>query len=147
MKGQANDHVLQTTALMNEAAIRILNTDEYSFVDREHVLRVATNAMKQVLIDYARSKAALKRRPPGMRVSLNNALAKDDRDSDFEGLSEALNRLRKLDSRAADVVEYRYFLELTFAQIALVQHRDIGDIQKDWRIARAWLRKELSCGI
>ena len=144
MKGQSNDHTLQTTALVNEAAIRILNIEGFAFTDREHVLRVATRAMKQILIDYARSKGALKRRPSGSRVSLEHAYARDEHNGDFEELSLALDRLRSLDAKAVEVVELRYFLELTFAQISEAQHRPIDEIKKDWRIARAWLRKELS---
>ncbi len=144
MRGQSNDHTLQTTALVNEAAIRILNIEDLTFADRAHVLRVATMAMKQILIDYARSKRALKRSPSGARVSLEHVYARDEHKDDFEALSIALDRMRSLDPKAVEVVEMRYFLELTFVQISDVQQRPVEEIKKDWRIARAWLRKELS---
>lgn len=143
MKGQPRDHTLQTTALVNEAVLRLLASEKYRVNDQQHLLNLAARAMKQILIDHARAKDTLKRKPPGTRVTLDNAVVRDEPDCDIEGLASALDRLRAFDALAAQTVELRYFLELGFSQIAVVQNRSADEVRRDWRIARAWLRGEI----
>lgn len=134
------DHTLQPTALVHEAYLKVADRDEWK--SATHFRAVASNAMRQVLVDHARARGRLKR--GGNRVMLTTNIAfEPDRDVDVLALDEALSALADLDKRKARVVELRFFGGLTAREVAEV----VGVAQKtaeaDWYFARAWLHDRL----
>ena len=144
MMSQSPDHTLQTTALMNEAVLKLLKGEAPEYVDRVHFVRLASVAMKQILIDHARAKNCLKRKAPGRQIEMDNVLIKfEDECGDIEALNQALEKLKVFDPKAAEIVELRFFLKLSVKQIAELLGASTKNIDRDWQAARAWLRGEL----
>ena len=139
------NHTLNTTALVHEAYLRVAGGDGYD--GSGHFLRVAGRAMRQVLINYARDRAALKRGGGAAHVGLDDAppdaLLTSDEASDLLGLDDALGRLSAMDARAAHVVELKFFGGLTLDEAAAALDVSEATVTRDWRRARAWLRGEL----
>ena len=143
-RGQRADHTLQPTALVHEAYVRMADTTRSQWQSESHFLAVAARAMRQVLVDHARSRGALKRNAGGERVTLD--LAPDqgtDHFVDLLALEEALEALGKLDERKARVVELRLFGGLTVEQVAQVMSASEATVNRDWRMARAWISNAL----
>lgn len=139
------DHVLQTTALVHEAYLRLVQQRNIRESDRSHFLAAATTAIRRVLVDYARQRDSLKRGGQRIRVELDKVEEMLVRDvTDFLATDEALTQLAALDPRAAKVVELRYIGGLTVAETAKVLKVSVRAVYEDWAMARAWLRKELS---
>jgi len=144
MSGQRRDHTLQTTALIHEAFLKLVSQPEKHCQNRAHFLAVAAQAMRHILIDYARSRQSMKR-GGGQLVSLQEGAAVSvERATDLVALDDALNRLAAVDTRKARVVEMRYFGGLTTEQIAEVLKVSPDTVMRDWRLAKSWLRRELS---
>ncbi|NNF44481.1 MAG: sigma-70 family RNA polymerase sigma factor [Phycisphaerales bacterium] len=147
---QPADHTLQPTALVNEAYLRLIRGVAGGWNDREHFLAVAATAMRQILVNHAERRAALKR--GGDRRRLTLAVAGDRAGDgtpeplDLLGLDEALRGLSELDARKVRVVELRYFAGLTHEQIARVLGISLSTVEGDWRMARAWLAGRLRDG-
>jgi RNA polymerase sigma factor (TIGR02999 family) len=143
MGRQRPDHTLQTTALVNEAYLRLANQEQPNFANRSHFLAVAATAMRQILVDHA--KASLRQKRGGARdVTLDEvALVSPEPMREVVDLNEALQRLATLDSRKARVVELRYFGGLTQDEIAEVLNISTVTVRRDWVFARAWLYSEL----
>ena len=145
MRGQPRGHTLQATALLNEAFLRLARRDGAAIADRSHFLAVASRAMKSVLIDHARGKARLKRGGDHVRVCLDGLDAEEEgRTADLLDLTDALERLAKRDPRAAQVVELRFFGGLGIDDAAEVIGASPRSVQRDYRAAKAWLRRALS---
>jgi RNA polymerase sigma factor (TIGR02999 family) len=145
MRGQRPDHTLQPTALVHEAYMRLFRGAEPGFRDRSHFLRIASRAMRCVLVDHAREKARLKRSAPGERLPLEDlGELFEERAVDLVGLDDALARLAEIDARAVEVVELRFFGGRTENEIAEILNVSPRTVERDWTVARAWLRKELS---
>ncbi len=138
-------HTLQPTALVNEAYLRLVGATDLRWEDRAHFFGVAARAMRQVLVDHARERAAAKRGGGWERVTLDerlNVLARADVDL-FE-LDDALDRLAEKDARAAQVVELRFFGGLTEDEIAHVLDLSRRTVQREWWFAKMWLRHAMS---
>ena len=145
MRGERVGHVLQTTALVNEAYVRLIETDRQGWQNRVHFYAVAAKVMRHILVDFARSRERIKRGGCLEQVSLDEALKiSADRTAELLNLDEALTTLSKLDERQSQVVELRFFAGLTEAEIAEVLKVSERTIQSDWRLARSWLLRELS---
>ena len=145
MQGERVGHALQTTALVNEAYLRLIEADRQSWENRAHFYSVAAKLMRHILVDFARSRDRMKRGRGLEQVSLDEALTvRADNTSQLLNLDEALTALSKLDERQSQVVELRFFGGLTEAEIAEVLKVSERTIQSDWRLARSWLLRELS---
>jgi len=138
-------HTLQPTAVVNEACMRILTTSRLPDVPKEERLALAGRVLKQVLIDHARSRAADKRGGGLLRIELDPGMwAASDTFVDFSAMHAALDKLRSLHERQAEVVTLRIFGGMTMQQVASVLGVSKRTAEDDWTVARAWLRRELS---
>jgi RNA polymerase sigma-70 factor (ECF subfamily) len=144
MRGERVGHALQTTALVNEAYLRLIETECQSWQNRAHFYAAAAKLMRHILVDFARSRDRIKRGGGLEQVSLDEALTiTADYTAEFLNLDEALTTLSKLDERQSQVVELRFFAGLTEAEIAEVLKVSERTVQSDWRQARSWLLREL----
>jgi RNA polymerase sigma factor, sigma-70 family/RNA polymerase sigma factor, TIGR02999 family len=144
MEGQSPDRTLQTTALVHEAYLRLVDQDAPTFTNRSHFFAVAAKAMRQILVDHARSQQRQKRGAGASKVELDEtAVISPEQLDAILDLNDALERLASLDSRAAQGVELRYFGGLNQDEIAEVLKVSAVTVRRDWVFARAWLYKEL----
>jgi RNA polymerase sigma factor (TIGR02999 family) len=144
MEGQRPDHTLQTTALVNEAYLRLADQTRPNFTNRSHFLAVAAKAMRQILVNYAKACHRQKRGAGARKVELDEAaLVSPEQTRAILDLNEALERLAMLDSRKAQVVELRYFGGLEQDEIAEVLKISSVTVRRDWMFAKAWLYSEL----
>jgi len=145
MRGERPGHTLQTTALVNEACVRLIGNDQMDWQNRAHFYAVAAKLMRHILVDFARSRDRLKRGGDWEQVSLDDALTiRGDRTAELLDLDEALTALSKLDGRQSRVVELRFFGGLTEPEIAEVLQVSPRTVNADWSMARSWLLSELS---
>ena len=135
---------LDTTGLVHEAYLRLVDGPRVGWGDRAHFYALASRAMRFVLVDYARARTAQKRggRTPDVPLDLVQVAA-DDRAADLLALADAVERLAALDPRLGDVVEYRFFGGLTFDEIAATTGRSVPTVKRDWARARTWLYRSL----
>ena len=144
MGRQRPDHTLQTTALVNEAYLRLADQTSPNFTNRSHFFAVAAQAMRQILVDYARASQSQKRGGGALKVELDEAaLISPEQTTEILDLNEALERLATLDSRKAHVVELKYFGGLEHDEIAEVLKISTVTVRRDWIFAKAWLHSEL----
>jgi len=144
MEGQRPNHTLQTTALVNEAYLRLADQKRPSFTNRSHFLAVAAKAMRQILVNHAKASHRQKRGAGASKVELDEAaLVSPEQPGAILDLNDALERLAILDSRKAQVVEMRYFGGLKQEEIAEVLKVSTITVRRDWVFARAWLYAEL----
>jgi len=144
MEGQRPNHTLQTTALVNEAYLRLADQSKPNFTNRSHFFAVAAKAMRQILVDYAKAQQREKRGAGASKVELDEAaLISPEQTSAILDVDEALEKLAVLDSRKARVVELRYFGGLNQDEIAEVLKISTVTVRRDWVFARAWLYTEL----
>lgn len=142
MRGERPDHTLQTTALVNEAYLRLVGAD-VDWRDRAHFFAVAATTMRRILVDHARARGRGKR--AGVKISLDEAvLLTPDTSDEMLALDEAMTRLAERDERAARTVELHYFGGLTYDEIAEVVGVSAATVHRDLRLARAWLYREIS---
>ncbi len=135
---------LQTTALVHEAALRLLKNSDADWKDRAHFLASAAQAMRQILADCARRERAAKRGGGWKRITLYERIGADGGDqADLVALHESLVDLSSLDERMGRVVECRYFAGMSVKEIAHVLSVSVSTVESDWRTARAWLAREL----
>lgn len=131
---------LNTTALVHEAYLRLVDQSEMQWQDRAHFLALASRAMRFILIDHVRSRTAQKRGGAEEAVPLESVqVAVDDQAADLLALNEALEQLGAHSSRLARLVEYRFFGGLTYEEIASVTEMSVPTVKRDWARARAWL--------
>ena len=144
MGGERPDHTLQTTALVNEAYLRLADQTHPRWQNRAHFFAVAARAMREILVSYARSQRAQKRGGGALKIDLDEAaLVSPEESKEIVDLHEALERLATLDSRKAQVVELKYFGGLNYDEMAEVLKISPVTVRRDWKFARAWLYKEL----
>jgi RNA polymerase sigma factor (TIGR02999 family) len=144
MGGERPDHTLQTTALVNEAYLRLADQTNPNWQSRAHFFAVAARAMRQILVSYAKSYRAQKRGGGALKVELDEAaLVSLEQSKEIVDLHEALERLATLDSRKAHVVELKYFGGLNYDEMAEVLKISRVTVRRDWRFARAWLYTQL----
>jgi RNA polymerase sigma-70 factor (ECF subfamily) len=147
MEGERPNHTLQTTALVNEAYLRLADQTNPNWQGRAHFFAVAARAMRQILVSYARSNRAQKRGGGRARIELDEAaILSPEQSSEIVDLHEALERLGTLDSRKARVVELKYFGGLNHDEIAEVMKISTVTVRRDWVFAKAWLHNELHRG-
>jgi RNA polymerase sigma factor (TIGR02999 family) len=139
-------HTLQPTALVNEAYLRLVGQEGAQWQNRAHFFGIAANLMRQILVDHARQRAAEKRGGSQLqRLSLTQAerLVRQE-ELDVLALNEALERLAEFDEQQARIVEMKFFAGLTIEETAEVLGISHATVEREWKLARAWLRRELS---
>jgi RNA polymerase sigma-70 factor, ECF subfamily len=145
MQHERRDHTLQATVLVHDAFLQLVGNSKIDWENRAHFFAVASRAMRRVLIDYARAARAEKRPGAHQQVELVSAVAAfEDRPIDLLALDEALLRLATWDPRQSQIVEMRFFAGLNFEEIAEVLGISERTAKRDWTVARAWLRAELT---
>jgi RNA polymerase sigma factor (TIGR02999 family) len=147
MAGERPGHILQTTALVNEAYLRLIDWQNVVWRDRAHFFGLAAQIMRRVLVDFARARQREKRGGEALRVSLTEAADVGcERSADLVALDDALQALEKLDARQARVVELRFFAGMSYEETAEALNVSVGTARRDWSFAQAWLFRELSKG-
>ena len=144
MRHERAGHTLQASALVNEAYLRLIEVKQVPWQNRAHFFAMASRLMRRILVDAARAKGYQKR-AWGQKVSLDDAVALADTPShDFVALDDALNALEAIDPRKCQVVEMRFFAGMSLEETAEALHLSLGTIKRDWRLAKAWLARELA---
>jgi RNA polymerase sigma factor (TIGR02999 family) len=144
MRTERKDHTLQTTALVNEAYLRLMDCSRVNWQNRAHFLAVSAQLMRRILVDYARSRRYQKRGGAAERVSLNeNRISSGKRDPDLVEVDEALKALAAVDERKSQVVELRFFGGLTAEESGEVLGVSRDTITNDWKLAKVWLAREI----
>jgi RNA polymerase sigma factor (TIGR02999 family) len=146
LRGERSDHTLQTTALVNEAYLKLVGDSQRQFTDRVHFLAVASRIMRQVLIDYARAKSTKKRAGDHVTLTTGLAAAGDGGIEQIEllELNGALDALAQSDQSLAQLIEMRYFGGMTAEETAEALGQSVHTVRHDLRLAQAWLRRNLS---
>src|SRR5258705_5715553 len=140
MAAERPGHILQTTALINEAYLRLIDWKNVEWQNRAHFFGLAAQVMRHILVDFARAQAREKRGGGGLKVSLSEAADIDSEQSaDLVALDDALQALEKLDPRQARVVELRFFAGLSLEETAEALKVSVGTVRRDWSLAEAWL--------
>ncbi len=144
MRKERANQTMQTTALIHEAYIRLIDANTVQWQNRAHFFGVAARLMRQILVAMARERCSQKRGEGAQRVSLDEAMMIDEGpDEDLVALDEALGALAQFDARKAQVVEMRFFGGLTEEEIADALDVSPETVRRDWRLARSWLRRKL----
>ena len=147
MAGERAGHSLQATALVNEAYLRLVDAKDVAWHDRAHFLAVSARVMRRILVDHARSRRAQKRGGDAAKVTLDEALVvTSEPDQDFVALDDALEALAAFDERKSRVIELRFFGGLSVEETASVLKVSPATVMGDWRLAKAWLRREMRGG-
>ena len=147
MKRERSGHTLQTTALVNEAYMRLVDANTVEWQDRAHFFGIAARLMRRILVDFARTRGYQKRGGKLRKVSLDEGLLiSPEPQEDLVGLNDALNALVEFDPRKARVVELRYFGGLSVEETAEVLKVSGITVIRDWNMAKLWLLKELKQG-
>jgi RNA polymerase sigma factor (TIGR02999 family) len=145
MGRERRGHTLQTSALVNEAYLRLIDWKSVQWQNRAHFFAVSAQFMRRILVDFARARDYAKRGGGARKVSLDEAaLLPFGRGADLVALDEALDVLERLDARQSRVVELRFFGGLSLEEIAEVLKVSVGTVRRDWSLARAWLHRQLS---
>jgi RNA polymerase sigma-70 factor (ECF subfamily) len=138
-------HTLQTSALVNEAYLRLADQTNPRWQNRAHFFAICARLMRQILVDHARRRRSRKRAGGAQRVSLDeDAIVSEERAADVVALDEALALLAELDHRQSRIVELRFFGGLSIEETAEVLGVSPGTVMRDWTLAKAWLRREIS---
>jgi RNA polymerase sigma-70 factor, ECF subfamily len=141
------DHTIQTTALVHEAYLRLVDQRHVQWQNRAHFFAVAAKIMRHILINYARDQRAEKRGGDSIKVPLDEALLLGpERNIDLIALDDALTRLAETDARKAQLVELRFFSGLKIEEAALVMNISLATAKRDWTVAKAWLYREIKSG-
>lgn len=144
MSRERPDHTLQTTALVNEAYLRLVNQRDVNWQNRAHFFGIAAQLMRRILVDHARSQSYAKRGGRAHKVGFEEAaVLSPERAADLIGLDEALERLARIDRRKSQVVELRYFGGLTVEEVAEVLRVAPVTVMREWSLAKAWLHREV----
>ena len=144
MAGQQGVRTLQTTALVNEAFLRLVDCQRVRWQDRTHFFAVSANLMRRILVDYARSRNYRKRGSGVRPIAFNEELdCSPERTADLIALDDALNALAAIDQRKSKVVELKFFGGLTTEEIAEVLQVSEPTVLRDWKLAKSWLQREM----
>jgi RNA polymerase sigma factor (TIGR02999 family) len=146
LRHEAAGHSLQPTALVHEAYMRLIEIDRIDWQSRAHFFSIASSVMRRILIEHARANRADKRGGGAITLLIDEAvLASPGRPSELLALDDALNHLAQLDERQAKIVEMRFFAGMTEEETGDVLGISVRTVKRDWRVAKAWLYKELNC--
>jgi RNA polymerase sigma-70 factor (ECF subfamily) len=144
MFGERPGHTLQTTALINEAYLRLIDWKNVRWQGRAHFFGVAAQVMRRILVDFARARHYAKRGGTAQQVSLDEAVTiHEDRSAEIIALDEALNSLAEIDPRKSQIVELRFFGGLSAKETAEALKVSLRTVEREWNSARAWLYREL----
>jgi len=146
LKKERAGHTLQTTALVHEAYLKLVDQKSVAWESRSHFFAIAATMMRRILIDYAKTKHRLRRGGVHSDLPLENALTIRVSETDFDllALDEALNRLAEKEERLAKVVELRFFSGLDVVETAQVLGSSESTVKREWQLAKAWLHRELT---
>jgi RNA polymerase sigma factor (TIGR02999 family) len=145
MNGERTGHTLQTSALINEAFVRLVDQRDVHWQNRSHFFGIAAQMMRRVLVDYARSRQYQKRGGDAVQVSLNEELiVSNEQTAEVVALDDALKSLATFDERKCRIVELRFFAGLSIEETAQVLGISAGTVMREWTVAKAWLRKEIT---
>ncbi|HEX8459382.1 MAG TPA: sigma-70 family RNA polymerase sigma factor [Pyrinomonadaceae bacterium] len=145
MRGEDAGHTLQTTALINETFLRLVDQKKVRWGNRAHFFGIAAQMMRRVLLNYARDQKRAKRWGRALRVSLSEAdVMSAEKSVELLALDEALSKLALVDERKSKVVELRYFGGLSIEETAQVLKISPVTVMRDWRLAKAWLAREIT---
>ena len=145
LRRERPDHTLQSTALVHEAWLRLIDQKQVHWQNRAQFFGIAAEMIRRILIDHARNRQAAKRGDGAIKLSLDDALATPDRrDFDLVALDDALDDLGKLDPRQGKLVELRFFAGLSIEESAEVLGVSPATVKREWAVAKAWLYRELS---
>ncbi|MFZ0761004.1 MAG: sigma-70 family RNA polymerase sigma factor [Candidatus Sulfotelmatobacter sp.] len=143
LRNERPGHTLQSTALVHEAYLRLEKQGAAEFKNREHFLAICAQLMRQILVDYARSRNAA-RRDGGYRLTLDDSLAFKTRSVDMVALDDALNELAKLDQQQSRIVELRFFGGLSIEETSRALNLSPTTVKKHWAMARLWLHHQMA---
>jgi len=144
MRGERPSHTLQTSALVNEAYLRLAGVEDIQWQNRAHFFAIAAQVMRHILVDHARRRNKQKRGGVVQKVELNEAmLVSDERAAEVVALDDALKSLAKIDHRKSQLVELRFFGGMSIDETAEVMQVSPGTVMRDWTIAKAWLLREI----
>jgi RNA polymerase sigma factor (TIGR02999 family) len=146
LRRENQDHTLQTTALIHEAYIKLIDQKNVQWQNRTHFFAIAAQAMRRILVDYARTKHRDKRGGDDIKLPLDEAtmIAVDEKNIDLIALDEALTRLNAIDEQQVRVVELRFFSGLSLEETAEALKISRATAARDWAMAKAWLLRELT---
>lgn len=146
LRRERPNHTLQTTALINEAYLKLIDQHGVEWQNRAHFFAIASVAMRRILVDYAKSRQREKRGGSAENLPLDDALqiSSKEKSIDLIALDEALDHLAKFDPRQAKVVELRYFSGLSIDETAGILGVSNATVRLDWNLAKAWLKKEIT---
>jgi RNA polymerase sigma factor (TIGR02999 family) len=144
MRNQRADHTMQTTALIHETYLRLIDANRVKLENRRHFFAAAARLMRQVLVDLARERGSKKRGGAARQVSLDDALiVSKPRDEGLLALDEALSALAEIDQRKSQIVELRFFGGLSVEETSETLHVSVETVHRDWRLAKSWLLRRL----
>jgi RNA polymerase sigma factor (TIGR02999 family) len=144
MAGERAGHSLQATALVNEAYLRLIDVQQIKWQDRAHFLAMSARLMRRILVDWARSKKYQKRGGGALKVTFDEALpVATEKGQDLIALDGALQALAKFDERKSKVIELRFFGGLSVEETAMVLSVSVDTVMRDWKLAKAWLLREM----
>lgn len=144
LRDEYRNHTLQTTELVHEAYIRLVGDENISWQSRAHFFRIAAQSMRQILVDHARKRKAIKRGEGKSNLSLDEVFEVSEKtDDQLLALDEALKKLEAIEERACKLVELRYFSGLTIEETAEVLNISPATVKRDWNFAKAWLYREI----
>jgi RNA polymerase sigma factor (TIGR02999 family) len=145
MAQERAEHTLQTSALVNEAYVRLIDQKNVRWQNRAQFFGIAATSMRRILVGYARRRKRAKRGAGALQISLDEAaILSNERASEMVAIDEALESLAAVDPRKSQVVELRFFGGLSIDETAEVLHVSPGTVMRDWTLAKAWLRQEIS---
>lgn len=144
MKRELPGHTLQTSALVNEAFLKLIDQRNVNWQNRAHFFGIAAQTMRRILVDYARSRRTAKRGGGRYELSLDESIVSAERTEELVTLDEALQELAKIDLRKSQVVELKFFAGLSIEEAAEALGVSPGTVMRDWTLAKAWLRREIS---
>jgi RNA polymerase sigma factor (TIGR02999 family) len=145
LRRERQEHTLQSTALVHEAWLRLIDQNHVHWQNRAQFFGIAAEMIRRILIDHARNRRAAKRGDGAIKLSLDDALATPDRrDFDLVALDDALGDLSKLDPKQGKLVELRFFAGLSIEESAEVLGVSPATVKREWAVAKAWLYRELS---
>jgi len=145
MRREGPGHVLQTSALINEAYLRLVDQPEIRWENRNHFFGIAARLMRRILVDEARKRNSAKRGGSQIQVPLDDATSlADEQSANVAALDDALKQLEKIDARQGQIIELRFFGGLSIEETANVLQVSAGTVMRDWTFARAWLRNEMT---
>ena len=143
LRRERRDHTLETQALVNEAYLRLVDQRRVEWQDRGHFFAVAAQSMRRILVDHARRRTMAKRGGGARPVELDDMLTAPQRSEDLVALDQALERLASRDEEKARIVEMRFFAGMPNPQIAEALGVSLSTVERQWRLARAWLHRDL----